>query len=96
MVDTALDFFRAGPLLAPDKVVNADGDPRSLNERLGLTARQIEVLRQLASGSTNREIAIELAISVHTVDRHISTIYRRTGLRGRADATACALRNGLV
>ena len=96
VVDTVLDFFRAGPLVAHGTVVNASGDPRSLNERLGLTARQIEVLRLLASGSTNREIAIELDISVHTVDRHISTIYRRTGLRGRADATAFALRNGLV
>ncbi len=77
-------------------LVNADADPRSLNERLGLTSRQIEVLRLLTSGNTNREIVIELDISVHTVDRHTSTIYRGTGLRGRADATAFALRNGLA
>lgn len=96
VVDTAIDFFSHGSGVAPAATRRGEEDPRSLTERLGLTARQIEVLRFLASGRTNREIALELDISVHTVDRHISTIYRRIGLRGRADATAFAMRNGLI
>lgn len=96
VVDTMLDFFSHGSGVAPSANGARDEDPRTLAERLGLTTRQIEVLRFLASGRTNREIALELDISVHTVDRHISTIYRRIGLRGRADATAFAMRNGLI
>jgi DNA-binding NarL/FixJ family response regulator len=96
VVDTALDFFRHGKGRVPERTDEGDEDPGSLPQRLGLTERQIEVLRFLASGRTNREIALELDISVHTVDRHISTIYRRSGLRGRADATAFAMRNGLI
>jgi DNA-binding CsgD family transcriptional regulator len=61
-----------------------------------LTGRQTEVLRLLAGGMTNREIANSLDISVHTVDRHISQIYRRIGARGRADATGYAIRHALV
>lgn len=61
-----------------------------------LTGRQTEVLRLLAGGMTNREIASALDISVHTVDRHISQIYRRIGARGRADATGYAIRHALV
>ena len=60
------------------------------------TGRQTEVLRLLAGGMTNREIASALDISVHTVDRHISQIYRRIGARGRADATGYAIRHALV
>ena len=61
-----------------------------------LTRRQTEVLQLLAGGMTNREIASSLDISVHTVDRHISQIYRRIGARGRADATGYAIRHALV
>ena len=61
-----------------------------------LTGRQTEVLCLLAGGMTNREIAQALDISVHTVDRHISQIYRRIGARGRADATGYAIRHALV
>jgi pimeloyl-ACP methyl ester carboxylesterase/DNA-binding CsgD family transcriptional regulator len=61
-----------------------------------LTGRQTEVLRLLAGGLTNREIATSLDISVHTVDRHISQIYRRIGARGRAEATGYAIRHALV
>jgi pimeloyl-ACP methyl ester carboxylesterase len=67
VVDTALDFFGHGKGYVPAQSNEVD-DPRSVSERLGLTERQIEVLRFLASGRTNREIALELDISVHTVD----------------------------
>jgi len=61
-----------------------------------LTGRELDVVRLLAAGDSNAEIARRLGISVHTVERHVSNIYRKIGARGRADATAYALRRGLV
>lgn len=62
----------------------------------GLTMREVEVLRLLAQGETNSEIAEELVLSTHTVARHISNIYVKIDAHGRADATAFALRHGLA
>jgi DNA-binding NarL/FixJ family response regulator len=47
-------------------------------------------------GRTNREIADELVVSLRTVEHHLTNIYGKTGLRRKAEATAYALRNGLV
>jgi DNA-binding CsgD family transcriptional regulator/pimeloyl-ACP methyl ester carboxylesterase len=61
----------------------------------GLTGREREVLGLLARGDTNAGIARGLGISEHTVERHAANLYRKIGARGRADATAWALRHGL-
>jgi pimeloyl-ACP methyl ester carboxylesterase/DNA-binding CsgD family transcriptional regulator len=61
-----------------------------------LTAREVEVLRLVAAGQTNSEIAEALSLSVRTVERHIGNLYGKIGARGRADATAYALRQGLL
>jgi len=57
----------------------------------GLTAREMEVLRLVASGCSSREISESLVLSVRTVERHITNIYSKTGARTRAQATAYAL-----
>ena len=62
----------------------------------GLSAREGDVLRLLAAGLTNREIAERLVLSSRTVDHQVETIYRKIGARRRADATAYAHRIGLV
>jgi DNA-binding CsgD family transcriptional regulator len=62
----------------------------------GLTGRELEVLRHLASGETNRAIAERLVLSVRTVDRHVSNIYAKLGVSSRAAATAHAHKHGLV
>jgi DNA-binding NarL/FixJ family response regulator len=62
----------------------------------GLTARQAEVLRLLAAGMSNKQIAGALYLSPATVERHLSTIYRKLGAAGRVDATRYALAHGLV
>ena len=62
----------------------------------GLTAREVEVLRRLAGGKTNNEIAEELYVSVRTVERHVANIYSKVGTRGRANATAYALTHHLI
>jgi pimeloyl-ACP methyl ester carboxylesterase/DNA-binding CsgD family transcriptional regulator len=60
-----------------------------------LTARELEILRRLARGATNKEIARDLDIAVPTVERHVVNIYAKIGARRRADATAYAVRLGL-
>ena len=62
----------------------------------GLTDREAEVLRLVASGRTNSEVAAELVLSIRTVERHIGNIYAKIGARGRAAATVYALTQGLV
>ena len=62
----------------------------------GLSRREREVLRLLAAGESNRQIARRLGLSPHTVERQVANLYRKIGARGRADATAYALRNGLA
>jgi ATP/maltotriose-dependent transcriptional regulator MalT len=62
----------------------------------GLTEREVEVLRLVASGSSNAEIANKLVLSVRTVERHISNIYSKTKTHGRAEATAFAFTHGLI
>ena len=54
------------------------------------------MLGLLAAGRTNRAIAEALVLSTGTVERHIANIYAKIGARGRADATAYALRHGLL
>ena len=100
-----LDEVRAicGPLGAKPALARAD----ALAERItpapspplvypdGLTAREVAVLRLIAHGTSNRETAATLSISVRTVERHITNLYTKIGARGKADATTYALRHQL-
>jgi ATP/maltotriose-dependent transcriptional regulator MalT len=54
----------------------------------GLTTREAEVLRLVAKRRTNKEIAAELVVSVHTVERHVQNAYRKIGANSRMDARA--------
>jgi DNA-binding CsgD family transcriptional regulator len=62
----------------------------------GLTPREVEVIRLVASGRTNRVVANELFLSEKTVARHLSNIYLKLGISSRAAATAYAYDHGLV
>jgi DNA-binding NarL/FixJ family response regulator len=62
----------------------------------GLSPRELEVLRLLARGKTNREIAAVLVISEHTVARHVQNIYAKLRVASRAAATAFAFEHSLV
>jgi two-component system, NarL family, response regulator DevR len=59
-----------------------------------LTARELAVLRLVAHGQSNDEIAAELAISSDTVKFHVKNIYRKLGVASRAEATWIAARRG--
>jgi DNA-binding CsgD family transcriptional regulator len=82
----APDARRAATLLAPA------GQDRPG----GLTGREVELLALLATGKTNREIAVQLFISEKTVARHVSNIFDKLGISSRAAATAYALKNNLA
>lgn len=60
----------------------------------GLTAREVEVLRLIAAGRANREIAAELFVSEATVKTHINNLFAKTGVRDRAAAVRYAYDNG--
>jgi DNA-binding CsgD family transcriptional regulator/tetratricopeptide (TPR) repeat protein len=62
----------------------------------GLTARELDVLRLLAAGLRNSEIAAQLVLSSRTVDHHVSAIMRKLGAPSRGGAIAAAVRLGLV
>ena len=74
------------------------GSGRSIHRAgaLPLTRRELEVIRLVGHGGTNADIATALGVSVHTVERHLVNIYRKIDARGRADATAYAVRRGLA
>jgi ATP/maltotriose-dependent transcriptional regulator MalT len=62
----------------------------------GLTDREVEVLRLIAAGRTNNEIAADLFLSTKTVSRHLSNIFTKIGVTSRAGATAYAFEHELV
>jgi ATP/maltotriose-dependent transcriptional regulator MalT len=65
-------------------------------ENHGLSGRELEVLRLVAAGRTNRQIAAELVVSEHTVARHLQNIFGKLGVSTRTAATAFAFERHLV
>jgi ATP/maltotriose-dependent transcriptional regulator MalT len=90
--------FSAAPALAALAAVRDEprAQPASGDTGVPLTSRELQVLRLIASGRTNRAIARELRISEKTVARHASNIFIKLDLSSRAAATAYAFKHGLV
>lgn len=61
-----------------------------------LSAREVQILQHIASGSSTKEVARDLGISAHTVKTHLERIFDKLGANDRAQAVAIALRMGLV
>jgi pimeloyl-ACP methyl ester carboxylesterase/DNA-binding CsgD family transcriptional regulator len=89
LVDFTLDPGALAPAGRPTQRARIDGAG-------GLSAREREVIRLLASGESNGQIAARLGLSINTVERHVSNSYRKIDARGRAEATAWAIRNGVA
>lgn len=83
---------------AADAVLHEAGHRvrRAAQGPAGLTAREVEVLVQLARGARNREIADTLGISAKTVSTHLERVYLKAGVTTRAAATLFAMRHGLL
>jgi DNA-binding NarL/FixJ family response regulator len=95
-VEAARDVFRrlgAAPDLAR---LNALVNGPTAIATDGLTAREVEVLRLVAAGKTNRAVATDLVISEKTVARHMSNIFDKLGVSSRAAATAYAYEHDLI
>jgi DNA-binding NarL/FixJ family response regulator len=89
MERTAADAVFAGLGAEPDRI-QADQPSH------GLSARELQVLRLVATGRTNSAIARELALSEKTIERHLSNIFTKIGVSSRAGATAYAFSHGLA
>jgi DNA-binding NarL/FixJ family response regulator len=87
----SFERLRATPALAEVRAVLAG----TVAPPGGLTPREVEVLRLVAAGHTNRQIAEALVISEKTVARHVSNIFTKTGVASRASATAWAYEHDL-
>jgi DNA-binding CsgD family transcriptional regulator len=87
------DRLGAGPDVA--RVDSLTASPQAAAAH-GLTQRELQVLRLVARGATNRSIAAELVLSERTIDRHVSNIFAKVHVSSRAAATAYAYEHDLV
>jgi ATP/maltotriose-dependent transcriptional regulator MalT len=89
------DFVRLGARPDAARVEQLLGRGRDSSEH-GLSPRELEVLRLVAAGRSNREIAATLVISEHTVARHVQNIFAKLRVSSRAAATAFAFEHELL
>lgn len=83
------DFMNSTERLASQRSPLPRRSPERRSQRPdGLTRREVEVLELLAAGKTNNEIAAELVVSVHTIERHLQNAYGKLGVRNRGQAAA--------
>jgi DNA-binding CsgD family transcriptional regulator len=93
---TQLDALQRQPPRESARAPASRSAPSAPSDTYGLSARELEVLRLLATGKTNRVIARELCVSDKTIDRHVSNLFGKLGVSSRAAATAFAYEHGLV
>lgn len=87
-----VDLGAATEIARVDSLLGRSG-PRDAH---GLTARELDVLRLVAAGKSNRELAAALVISEHTVSRHLQNIFRKLDVSSRTAASAFAHEHGLL
>jgi DNA-binding CsgD family transcriptional regulator len=95
-LETAREAFEqlgAGPDVAAIDVLLGRTTATAMH---GLTARELDVLRLVAAGKSNKEIAAELVISEHTVARHLQNVFRKLDVQSRTAASAFAFEHGLM
>lgn len=96
----AVAFLALGVVLgvrvfAAPKPAPFDGNPKA-QASLGISERELEVLKEIAAGHSNKEIAQRLAVSPNTVKTHVANLYGKLGARRRTDALAKARELGLM
>jgi DNA-binding NarL/FixJ family response regulator len=87
-------------LIAPDladELARAVQDAAKAKDiPFGLTARELEIVQAIASGDSNRDIALTLGISLHTVKHHLSSVFEKTGTGTRLELAVFAIKHGIV
>jgi DNA-binding CsgD family transcriptional regulator len=86
----ALGFLALGVvvgfrLFGARRPLSSEGNPRAQAE-LGISARELDVLREIAAGRSNKEIAARLHVSPNTVKTHVARLFEKLGARRRTDA----------
>jgi DNA-binding CsgD family transcriptional regulator len=79
-----------------ERVVSTAAPGAALQAGAALTARELEVLRLVARGLSNKEIAADLSITTHTVKYHLAAVLEKFGVRSRTEAVSLGVRKGLV
>jgi DNA-binding NarL/FixJ family response regulator len=87
-------------LIAPDladELARAVQDAAKAKDiPFGLTARELEIVQAIGSGDSNRDIALTLGISLHTVKHHLSSVFEKTGTGTRLELAVFAIKHGIV
>jgi DNA-binding NarL/FixJ family response regulator len=86
----------AAPAAVPTGTQPAPTLPTRKTHPAGLSAREVEVLRLIADGLTDAQVAEKLVLSPRTVNAHLQSIYNKIGVNSRIAATRFAVDNGLV
>jgi DNA-binding CsgD family transcriptional regulator len=83
-------------LVLSERVVPTAGAPTVAPPGTPLSARELDVLRLVARGLGNKEIAAELGITTHTVKYHLAAVLEKLGVRSRTEAVTLGVRKGLL
>ncbi len=83
-------------LVVSERVVSTGAPGATIQAGTALTARELEVLRLVARGLGNKEIAADLGITTHTVKYHLAAVLEKLGVRSRTEAVSLGVRTGLV
>jgi len=91
-----MDPRMSGALAEELSHIGTEGDPISTRQENGLTERELEIVRLVASGYKNKEVGATLAISERTVKTHLTNIFQKLGVRDRVGLVMYALRHNLT
>lgn len=86
----------SSPLVSVRRLMREDVDVTTLPPAFPLTSREAQVLRHIALGLSNKEIARSLTISVETVKEHVQNVLRKISANDRTDAAVRAVKSGIV
>ena len=83
-------------VVVSERVIATAAPATVAREGTALTPRELDVLRLVAHGLGNKEIAAELALSTHTVKYHLASVLAKLGVRSRTEAVSRGIRTGLL
>ncbi|MDT8897132.1 MAG: response regulator [Thermanaerothrix sp.] len=99
LINAIREVHRGQSLLHPQitrKLFEKVSGSGEVEHSSALTDRELEILRMMANGASNKQIAARLKISSHTVKTHVSNIYQKLEVNDRAEAVAKAIRHGIL